>query len=139
MFKYIYKSNKVYRCSIILPVVNCNSIYFQVACIINKNSPDLVNDLMTNLKIGRGNSEDDIGFHITLNVLEKLLGKNQGFISNNLFSCQNNMTPLKLNPQNVFIHLNKSDFINDVLKSDVVDKTPQPHSQTFKPRIIEFR
>lgn len=123
----------------ILPIVNCNSIYFQVACVINKNSPDLVNDLMANLKIGRGNSEDDIGFRITFNVLEKLSGKNQGFISNNLFSCQNNMTTLKLNPQNVFIHLNKSDFINDVLKSDVVDKTPRPHSQIFKPRIIEFR
>lgn len=94
---------------------------------------------MANLKIGKGNSEDDIGFRIPINVLKKHLGKSQGCISNNLFSRQNNMTTFKLNPQNICIHLNRSDFINDVLKSDVVDKTPRPHSQIFKPRIIEFR
>jgi len=119
-----------------------NSLFtsvFQVACIINKNSSDVINDLMANLKIGRGNSVDDIGFCMPLHVLEKHSGSNQESLMNNLSTNLDNMSTSKINPQNICIQLNKFDFINSTLKNNVVDKFLRPQIQKSKPRIIEFR
>lgn len=109
----------------------------QVACAINKNSPDVVGDLMANLKIGKGNSADDIGFHMPYGVLQKHSGNTQLSLLNNIITSQD-MTISERNPQHVLIHLNKSNFINGMLKDDKI-QISQPHLQNSKPHIIEFR
>lgn len=111
-----------------------------MACIINKNSADVVNDLMANLKIGKGNSVDVIGFCMPLHVLEKHSGKSQELLMNNLFAnLDNNVTTSKINPQNICIQLNTFDFINGTLKNNEVDKFFQPQLQKSNSPIIEFR
>lgn len=109
----------------------------QVACAINKNSPEVVNDLMANLKIGRGNSTDDIGFRMPLGVLQKHSGNTFHSLLNNIISSQDIETS-EINPQHVLIHLNKSKFLRDMLKDDDI-RIFQPYLQDSKPHIIEFR
>jgi hypothetical protein len=109
----------------------------QIACTIHKNSPDVINDLMANLKVGKGNSMDNIGFHIPLSILQKHSSNTKHSLLTNIISSRD-MTTSEMNPQIVLIHLNKSNFINDMLKDDEI-QIPQPCMQNFKPRIIEFR
>lgn len=113
-------------------------LIFQVACAINKYSPNVVNDLMANLKIGRGNSINSFAFRIPLYILKKHSEENQDSLLNNITSNQD-MTTTELNSENVMIHLNKSEFINDMLKNDMPDNIPQCQLPNSKPRIIEFR
>jgi len=94
---------------------------------------------MANLKIGKENSVHDIGFRVPFNVLQKYSGKNQVSLLNNLKSNQIKVTTSESNPQNVFIHLNKSDFIKNTLKNDVVSKILPSHLHKSKRYIIEFR
>jgi hypothetical protein len=108
---------------------------FQVACAINKNSTDVVNDFIANLKIGKGNSMNDIGLRMPLNILQKHFGTNS-FKDFKIPSHE--ITTSQLNPQHVIIHLNKNDFINDVLKNNI-DVTRRHCIQNSKPCIIEFR
>lgn len=110
---------------------------FQVAYAINQNSPSIINDLMANLKISKINSTDEIGFRMPIDVLQKYSEKNKGLSLNNITLSQDIQTSL-LNPQYLTIHLNKSDFINDVLKNEIVN-IPQNQLQNTKPSIIEFR
>lgn len=104
-----------------------------MACAIKNNSPGVVNELMANLKIGIGNSMNDIGFRMPIDILKKYSNKSQDSLLNQ------NMMISDLNPQHILIHLNKSDFINNMLKNNEVDEIPQPHLKNSKPRIIEFR
>lgn len=104
-----------------------------MACAIKNNSPDVVNELMANLKIGIGNSMNDIGFRMPIDILKKYSEKSQVSLLNL------NMMISELNPQHILIHLNKSDFINNMLKNDEVNKISLPHLKSSKPRIIEFR
>lgn len=89
---------------------------------------------MANLKVGMGNSVNDIGFRMPLDILKKYSGKSQNLLIN-----QNMIKISKLNPHYVLIHLNKSDFINNILKNDEVNKDSQLNLQSSKPRIVEFR
>lgn len=120
---------------------NNELLFYQVACAINKHSPSVVNDLMANIKLGTGNSIGSIGFRISVNVLQKHSGENRDTVLNNMISSssQDTLTTTDSNQQNVIINLNKSDFITTVLKNDMIEKIPQPHLQSSKPRIIEFR
>lgn len=113
-------------------------LIFQVACAINKYSSNVVDDLMANLKIGKGNSVDSIAFHIPLYILKKHSVENQDPLLNNITSNQD-ITTTQLNSGNVMIHLNKSDFINNMLKNNMVGNIPQRQVPNSKPRIIEFR
>ncbi|XP_026811530.1 probable arginine--tRNA ligase, mitochondrial [Rhopalosiphum maidis] len=106
----------------------------KVACAINKNSTDVVNDFIANLKIGKGNSMNDIGLRMPLNILQKHFGTNS-FKDFKIPSHE--ITTSQLNPQHVIIHLNKNDFINDVLKNNI-DVTRRHCIQNSKPCIIEF-
>lgn len=110
---------------------------FQVACAINKKSEDVVNDLIANLKIGKGKSINDIGLRMPLNILQKHSGKNQDSLKD-FIKSNHEITTSELNPQHVIIHLNKCVFINDILKNDI-NITRQHHIQNSKTRIIEFR
>lgn len=93
---------------------------------------------MGNLKLGRGNSINDIGFHMPLNILQKHSGRS--FDLNNIVLNQRmNITTSEKNIPSFIIHLNKSDFINDMLKTDMVDSISQIHLKNCKPHIIEFR
>lgn len=92
---------------------------------------------MANLKISRGISVDDIGFCMPLGLLKKHSEKNESSVLDNIKSHDIQFS--KLNPQNLVIHLNKSDFIINMLKNDMVNKIPRPHLNNFKPQIIEFR
>lgn len=92
--------------------------------------------MIANLKIGRGNFTNDIGFHIPINILHKHSSKNHDL--NNFISSQD-VTTCDSNPQYLIIKLNKYNFINDVLQNNVVNKIPQHHLKNSKPRIIEFR
>jgi len=108
---------------------------FQVACAINNNSADVVNDFIANLKIGKGNSMTDIGLRMPLNILQKHSGTN----SLKDFTIPSyKITTSESNPRHVIIHLNKYDFISDILKNDI-DITHQHGMQNSKPHIIEFR
>jgi len=118
---------------------NNELLFYQVACAINKHSPSVVNDLMAHIKIGTGNAVGNIGFRIPINVLQKHSGENRNSVLNNIIFSQNTLTKTDSNQQNVIINLNKFDFINAVLKNDMIEKIPQPHLQSSKPRIIEFR
>lgn len=93
---------------------------------------------MANLKIGRGNSVDSIAFRMPLNILKKHSEKKQDSHLNNIISNQDNMTT-ELNSQNIIIHLNKSIFINDMLKNDLIDDIPRCQFQNPNPSIIEYR
>lgn len=114
-----------------------NLTVFQVACAINQNSPGVINDLMANLKISKINSMDEIGFRMPIDVLKKYSEKNKSLSLNKVTSSQYVKTS-QLNSQYLTIHLNKSDFINDVLKNDTVNILPN-QLQNTKPSIIEFR
>ncbi|XP_015374575.1 PREDICTED: probable arginine--tRNA ligase, mitochondrial, partial [Diuraphis noxia] len=105
-----------------------------VACAINKNSKDVVNDFIANLKIGKVNSMNDIGFHMPLNILQKYFGTNP-LIDFKIPSHE--ITTSQLNPQHLIIHLNKHEFINDILKNNI-DITCQHCIQNSKPSIIDF-
>lgn len=91
---------------------------------------------MVNLKVGRGNSKDDIGFRMPLNILQNHSGQNID-LNNKILSQY--ITISEKNPLNLIINLNKSDFINDMLKTDMVDSIPQIQLKNCKPHIIEFR
>lgn len=108
---------------------------FQVACAINKNSADVVNDFIANLKIGKGNSMNDIGLHMPLNILQKHFGTNS---LKDFKIPSHEITTSQLNPYHVIIHLNKYDFINNILKNNI-GITRQHCVQNSKPCIIDFR
>jgi len=108
---------------------------FQVACAINKNSADVVNDFIANLKIGKVNSMNDIGFHMPLHILQKHFGTNP---LKDFKIPSHEITTSQLNPQHLTIHLNKHDFINNILKNNI-DITHQHCMQNSKPCIIDFR
>ena len=108
---------------------------FQVAYAINKNSADVVNDFIAHLKIGKGNSMNDIGLHMPLNILHKHFGTNS---LKDFKIPSHEITTSQFNPRHVIIHLNKYDFINDILKNQI-DITHQPCMKNSKPYIIEFR
>lgn len=97
-----------------------------------------MNDLKSNLRIGKGNSMNDIGFRLPFDIIRKHSGKNQNSVLNKILSSQD-MNITELNPQYVLIHLDKFDFINNMLKNDMVNKIPQLHLQNCNPQIIEFR
>lgn len=107
----------------------------KVACAINKNSADVINDFIANLKIGKGNSMNDIGFHMPLNIIQKHFGADS---LKDFKIPSHEITTSKLNPQHLIIHLNKYDFINDILKNNI-DLTRQQCMQNSKPVIIDFR
>lgn len=92
---------------------------------------------MANLKIGKGNSMDNIGFYIPFNVLQKHSRNTKHSLINNITSSQD-IAISEINPQQVLIHLNKTNFINDMLKDDET-QISQPSMQNSKPHIIEFR
>jgi len=56
----------------------------KVACAINKNSPNVVNDLMTNLKIGTRNSVNSIGFRLPIDVPLKHSGQSRDSVLSNI-------------------------------------------------------
>lgn len=92
---------------------------------------------MGNLKISKIESTDEIGFRMSIDVLKKYSEKNKDLTLNKMTLSQDMKTSL-LNSQYLTIHLNKSDFINNVLKNDVVN-IPSNQLQSTKPSIIEFR
>lgn len=94
---------------------------------------------MANLKLGTRNSVDSIGFRLPIDVPLKHSGQNQDSVLSNIISSHNGVTTTDSTGHNIIINLNKSDFINNMLKNDMIDKIPQPYLQNSKPRIIEFR
>lgn len=108
---------------------------FQVACAINKNSADVVNDFIANMKIGKGNSMNDIGLHMPLNILQKHFRTNS---LKDLKITSHEITTSQLNPHYVMIHLDKYDFINNILKNNI-GITRQHCVPNSKPCIIDFR
>lgn len=92
---------------------------------------------MANLKISKINSTGEIGFRMPIDVLQKYSEKNKGLSLIKITSSQDIKT-LQMNSQYLTMQLNKSDFINDVLKNDIVNILPN-QLQSTKPSIIEFR
>lgn len=118
-------------------IIFINFKNFQVAGAINSNSPNVVSDLIANLKIVRQNSVGDIGFRMPLGILLKYTENNKSSVLSSILESEDITS--ESNSNSLIIRLNKSDFINDVLKNDMINQIPHPQLQNSKPRIIEFR
>lgn len=78
----------------------------------------------------------DIGFRLPLGILLKYTENNKSAVLSRILAFQDITS--ESNSNSLIIHLNKSDFINDMLKNDMINQISHQLSNS-KPRIIEFR
>ncbi|XP_050442821.1 probable arginine--tRNA ligase, mitochondrial [Adelges cooleyi] len=109
----------------------------KVATAINKKTPDTINNLMINLKIGTGVTEDSIGFRMSLDVLKKQSSENKTSLLTSITSDKS-LHDTAINSNTLVIHLNKYEFLQNVLQNDVVKKVDPSELLNKKPYIIEF-